>query len=598
LTRWLLQLEAFNFTVSYKEGKQNANADVMSRLPELGTADDAQETNALELVELKMGISLDEIRQAQAEHPTVVTVMTLVDNQEAEWPINAKMRPFYDKREELFIQDDILCRQVNDELIQIILPPSLHDKALQFYHDEAAAGHAGIDRTEGRWSQDYYWPNARKIIATYIRACEVCQKFKPSKENTKAELQPIVSRYPMDIIEIDFVGPLPTSGRQNRFILSIIDHFSKFAVAMPTQRQDTATVIDCMTKFCSQFGIPTRILSDQGRSLISHDFLEWCKAWGIRKATSTSYHPQTQGLCERYNQTIIGILKKYVYECPTTWCERLPMAVYAYNSAVQETIGVTPFEVMTGRKPVSFAETFKSGTEEPGISAYVASLRKTMRKIQDIIVPRQQQAREEMADRYNNNAAGDCFEIGDQVLLYNPAVKLGDSKKFHPYYHGPFQITEKEGVNCRITPLAEGKLKEQWVHQNRLKRSYFKIKPLTDVTVDHNEAARSSEEETDSDSSEDDLWVEPAIRQRALTAVDTATRKAGQPVAQAPILPSTPEGTSTAGQAAKSQLSPGPLTVRLDDQARALSPVHMDAVRAPSPVPAAVVANRAERMRD
>jgi transposase InsO family protein len=141
------------------------------------------------------------------------------------------------------------------------------------------------------------------------------------------------------------VGPLPTSGRQNRFILSIIDHFSKFAVAMPTQRQDTATVIDCMTKFCSQFGIPTRILSDQGRSLISREFLEWCKAWGIRKATSTSYHPQTQGLCERYNQTIIGILKKYVYECTTTWCERLPMAVYAYNSAVQETIGVTPFEI-------------------------------------------------------------------------------------------------------------------------------------------------------------------------------------------------------------------------------------------------------------
>jgi hypothetical protein len=103
-----------------------------------------------------------------------------------------------------------------------------------------------------------------------------------------------------------------------------------------------------------------------------------------------------------------------------------------------------------------------------------------MRKIHDIIVPRQQQAREEMADRYNNNAAGDCFEIGDQVLLYNPAVKLGDSKKFHPYYHGPFQITEQQGVNFRITPLANGKLKEQWVHQNRLKRSYFRIKPLTD----------------------------------------------------------------------------------------------------------------------
>jgi hypothetical protein len=182
---------------------------------------------------------------------------------------------------------------------------------------------------------------------------------------------------------------------------------------------------------------------------------------------------------------------------------------------------VTPFEVMTGRKPVSFAETFKNATEKPGVSAYVTSLRTTMRRINDIIATRQQQAREEMTDRFNNNnAAGDCFKIGDQVLLYNPAVKLGDSKKFHPYYHGPFQITEQQGVKFKITPLANGKLKEQWVHQNRLKRSYFRKKPLTDVMIDHNKAERGLEEETDSDSSKDDLWVEPAA--------NIATGRAGQ----------------------------------------------------------------------
>jgi hypothetical protein len=243
--------------------------------------------------------------------------MSLIDSDE-EWPCTVQLRIFSEKRAELFIQEDILCRQVNDEHVQMILPPSLHEKALKYYHDSTAAGHVGIDRTEGRLTQDFYWPCTRKIVADYIRACPVCEKFKTSKENTTAELQPIVSSYPLDLVEIDFVGPLPSSRRQNRYILSIIDHFSKYALALPTTRQDSRTVIECMTRFCLEFSIPGRILSDQGRSFVSNEFLEWCKAWNVTKTTSTSYHPQTQGLCERFNQSIIGILKKYVYEFPDT----------------------------------------------------------------------------------------------------------------------------------------------------------------------------------------------------------------------------------------------------------------------------------------
>jgi hypothetical protein len=395
LTRWLIQLEAFNFIVKYKEGRKNGNADVMSRLPE---EPEARESNTLELIEMKSGISLNKVREAQQLDPTVRKVKTLLDSKE-DWPRTATLRPFFEKKEELFIEEDVLCRQKDDDHVQIILPPSLHREALNYYHDAAAAGHAGIDRTEGRWTQDYYWPHARKIVAHYIRECPVCEKFKPSKENTMAELQPIVSHHPRDLLEIDFIGPLPVSRRQNRNILSIIDHFSKFAIAMPTARQDSKTVIECLTKYCSEFGTPKRILSDQGRSFVSNEFLEWCKAWNITKATSTSYHFQTQGLCERFNQAIMGILKKFAYEFQDTWCEHLPVAVYAYNSSIQDTLGLTPFEVMFGRKPVSFAETFNNHAQEPAVSAYVSSLRRTMKKIRDEIVPRQEEARQKMVER-------------------------------------------------------------------------------------------------------------------------------------------------------------------------------------------------------
>jgi hypothetical protein len=88
----------------------------------------------------------------------------------------------------------------------------------------------------------------RKIVAYCIRECPVGKKFKLSKENTIAKLQPIFSHHPMDLLKIDFIGPLPAPRRQNRNILSTIDHFSKFLVAMPTAQLDRKTVLECLIK--------------------------------------------------------------------------------------------------------------------------------------------------------------------------------------------------------------------------------------------------------------------------------------------------------------------------------------------------------------
>jgi hypothetical protein len=113
-----------------------------------------------------------------------------------------------------------------------------------------------------RFSENFYWPNIQKTVSNYISQCLTCEKFKPSKENTIAKLQPIVSNQTLELIEIDFIGPITPSKRGHKYILSIIDHFSKFAVAYPTYSQDTRAVVDCLNKFMSEFGIPERILSD------------------------------------------------------------------------------------------------------------------------------------------------------------------------------------------------------------------------------------------------------------------------------------------------------------------------------------------------
>jgi hypothetical protein len=233
----------------------------------------------------------------------------------------------------------------------------------------------------------------------------------------------------------------------------------------------------------------------------------------------------------------MGILKKYTYECPETWCETLPLAVYAYNSLIQNTIAISPFEIMFGRKAKSFEETFNSPSQEPQVSAYVAGLRQTMKTIHEKIVPRQVETRQKMAERYNSKAAGDCFKVGDQVQFYNITVKLGDSRKFNPFYNGPFIITEQNGVNCKITPIDNTKLKEQWVHQNRLSRSYSKFRKEVTPSLQQEETNNNSNFE----SSDEEIWItrQPSsMVHNVLTATPavtaTVTKVGPTPVLAAP----------------------------------------------------------------
>ena len=212
------------------------------------------------------------------------------------------------------------------------------------------------------------------------RSCLTCEKFKPSKENTKANLQSINSYQVLDLVELDFIGPLTPTKQGHKYILSVIDHYSKYAVAYATLQQNTNTVIDCLKQYFSQFGIPERILTDQGRCFISQPFQDFLNLWGIAKATSTSYHPETQGLVERFNGTIISILKRYVYEMPDTWDENLPLATFAYNTSIQRVNNYTPHEVMYGRKAKTSISTLVKNNSKLSPTDHVLKVQRDMQR--------------------------------------------------------------------------------------------------------------------------------------------------------------------------------------------------------------------------
>ena len=343
-------------------------------------------------------------------------------------------------------------------------------------HDDSASGHLGIDKTEGRFLEAFYWPNIKKIIAWYIKQCEKCEIFKTPKENSRTPLQPIVSHRILELLVIDFIGPISISRQDNRYILSMIDHFSKYAVTFATSRQDTQTVISCLKKFFTKFGPVERILTDNDRSFISKEFMEFAKTWSIKKSTSTAYHAQTQELCEKWNGTIVQILKRYVNDTAETWDENLDMATYAYNTAIQRTNGMTPYEVMFGKK-VNTSISFLLSRKNLSESDYLMTLQLDISKINHIITENQEAAHLQIKEKYDRKR-GKAFKVGEQVMLFNPFIKLRESKKFATHYKGPYIIEKKQSeTNYVLQPLKEG-LREEIVHQNRLKRSFSKVETM------------------------------------------------------------------------------------------------------------------------
>ncbi len=463
IARWILQLEEYDFEIEYREGKRNGNADGMSRLP--------IEVNTCMQI-LESCITLNEVREAQQNNTEIAEIIEAVKAGTWTMATDSNLRKHFTTiKEELFVDDNVLYRQVNDEQIQVILPPSLHKDIIELVHSSATGGHLGVARTTSKLLECFYWPCLRKIVAHFICRCLVCEYFKPSKENTKAQLQPIESTKAWEVIEIDFIGALTETTNNNKYILSIVDHFSKYAVTYATPRQDSRTVVDCLTKLFSQFGAPGRIISDQGRCFISKEFLDFCKLWNVRKSTATSYHPQTSGLVERFNGTVIRILKRYVYETPDTWDVSLPMATYAYNTTEQRTNGISPYEIIFGKKAAFlFSDKMTANNEGETVHEYVAKMRRDIEKICTKVIKQQTEVRNKAKEKYDTKARGKCFEVGDRVLLFNPAVKLGQNRKFAITYIGLYTITQQRGTTTyRITP-DDDKEREQIVHQNRLKR--------------------------------------------------------------------------------------------------------------------------------
>jgi hypothetical protein len=207
---------------------------------------------------------------------------------------------------------------------------------LRAAHDDPISSHFGFQRTYLKLKHQYWWPNMKSSIEKYIKSCSKCQQFNISRQKKTGLLHPITSTDgPFQMIAIDYVGPLPRTPSENRYVFAITDMFTRWvtAVALPSC---TAQVTEeaLFKHYICRYGVPVSILSDDGTHFRNQLLQSLEYKIGINHIFSTPYHPQSNGVIERCNATFIPQIAKLQDMEHNNWDEYLDAVVFAYNTDI------------------------------------------------------------------------------------------------------------------------------------------------------------------------------------------------------------------------------------------------------------------------
>ena len=161
--------------------------------------------------------------------------------------------------------------------MQLVLPPAYREVALKGCHDEV--DHLGLERMLDLMHDRFFWPHMAVQAKEHIGKCRPCLAFKARQP--KAPLENIVATHPLELVHLDFLCLEPGKGREEN-VLVITDHFTRYAQAYVTRTQTAQTTMKTLwDKFIVHYGLPEKILTDQGRNFESQLVADLCELMGV-----------------------------------------------------------------------------------------------------------------------------------------------------------------------------------------------------------------------------------------------------------------------------------------------------------------------------
>ena len=527
--RWLARLAPFKFNIKYRSGKSNHNADALSRLPVHNPADDEDdepqevtiavveaccetftpqkclpdcsvEVNIIGALPMK---SATEIARCQQSDPNIQPIIELLGRQSIKnlQGLSQSTKLLWKERKRLKMIDGILYRTVLDpreltEKKQIVLPSIFWREVFEQYHDDA--GHFGCDRTIELIQRHYFWVKMARNVREWCSACERCCLRKDTGVG-RAPLVSITTSRPLELVVMDYLTVESSIGGFEN-ILVIVDHFTKFSVAVPTRDQTATTTAKMFWKnFVLPYGMPERIHSDKGASFESAIMVELCNLYGMKKSRTTPYHPAGNGLCERFNRTLLNLLGTLSREQKSRWVDHIQELLFHYNNSLHSSTGFTPYYMMFGRHgrvPVPFTDVPTEPNVQQDTNSWVDQHKRHLQTVHELAANRNSKASTMQKTYFDKKSNYVSFLPGEKVLIRNRGLK-GRSKLDDKWQSQPYIIKCRPNSDLPVYILEpEGGGKAKTLHRNELKICPFKDSATKLDDTESNKDLRRSKRST------------------------------------------------------------------------------------------------------
>jgi hypothetical protein len=475
ILRWIAELQQFSFTIKYIPGEQNNIADALSRIewPIINTEEEDQN------LFVAAALTLKSMQQSQTEDHSLDIYRREIVPMEKIHSINPGNIVFT-------LIDGILYRisrprikhQPDKIWKQVIVPTNLRKKVFEELHENELSAHLGFEKTYHKINSRFYWKNMSKEIKNWIKHCTLCQMISiPNHQDEIGYINSIPVLEPWHTIGMDIVGPLPTSNRGNKYILTMMDYLTKWpeAFAIPDQKTETIAKIFVEEIYCRQ-GAPVKIITDMGTNFMSGFFQDVCRILKIEKIHTTAYNPRGNGLVERFNKTLGSALKKSASANHKDWDIRIPFILFAYRTSMQSSAKTSPFMLMYGREPklpidIMFEDPNEEKIYDPeDYRKKMVDLSTKAREIARDSIQLEQVKSKHLADKGKFPLQN--FKKGELVLLKN---EIPESKLDKPWI-GPYIIKEIEEYGNLLISHQQIPKDVQLVNARRVKKFFINEK--------------------------------------------------------------------------------------------------------------------------
>ena len=240
--------------------------------------------------------------------------------------------------------------------------------------------HPGLKQTQLMIGERFIWPGMKKDVAQWARECVECQRAKVTRHN-----QATVQAIPNDVdkfstVHIDLVGPLPPN-KGCRYLLTMIDRFTRWPEVIPISDMSAETVANAfLLHWVARYGVPDTIVTDRGAHFESILFNKLLNTLVCKRHHTTAYHPQSNGLIERFHRTLKNSLRTFQSE---VWIDKLPMILLGLRNAHKEELGCSASQALYGHPlslPLDLLEP-RQDVSRLDVGSYTENLQAAMQKL-------------------------------------------------------------------------------------------------------------------------------------------------------------------------------------------------------------------------